>query len=86
MRLANRAAGIVDGRALIRPYVQAFRIGSETSFSMAVSNQYLMNQVNGSLEGMGSGFTLWNASNDYYMVTQPLGPAIAAHPAASTVR
>jgi hypothetical protein len=74
----RRAAWIVEGRALIRPYVQAFRIGSETSFSMPVSNQYLMNQVEGSLAGAGSGFTLWNASNDYYMVTKPLGPAIAA--------
>ncbi len=82
----KRSAWIVEGRSLIRPYVQAFRIGSETSFSMPVSNTYLMNQVNGSLEGAASGFTLWNASNDYYMVTRPLGPAIAAQPAASTVR
>ena len=82
----RRSAWIVEGRSLIRPYVQAFRIGSETSFSMAVSNTYLMNQVNGSLEGAASGFTLWNASNDYYMVTKPLGPAIEAVPAASTVR
>jgi hypothetical protein len=82
----KRSAWIVEGRSLIRPYVQAFRIGTETSFSMPVSNQYLMNQVNGSLEGAASGFTLWNASNDYYMVTMPLAPAIAAQPAASTVR
>ena len=74
----RRSAWIVEGRSIIRPYVQAFRIGSETSFSMPVSNTYLMNQVQGSLTGAASGFTLWNASNDYYMVTQPLGPLIAA--------
>jgi hypothetical protein len=75
---SRRSAWIVEGRSIIRPYVQAFRIGSETSFSMPVSNMYLMNQVQGSLAGAASGFTLWNASNDYYMVTQPLGPVIAA--------
>jgi hypothetical protein len=37
---------------------------------------YLVNQVQGSLQGAGSGFTLWNASNDYYMVTVPLAPII----------
>jgi hypothetical protein len=72
----RRSAWIVEGRSIIRPYVQAFRIGAETSFSMQVSTTYLMNQVQGSLKGAASGFTLWNASNDYYMVTAPLGPVI----------
>jgi hypothetical protein len=75
---SNRAVGIVDGRCLIRPFVQAFRIGGETSFSAATTSTYLMNQVRGSLESGASGFTLWNASNDYYMVTVPLGPVIAS--------
>ena len=75
---SNRAVGIVDGRCLIRPFVQAFRIGGETSFSAATTSTYLMSQVQGTLASGASGFTLWNASNDYYMVTVPLGPVIAS--------
>jgi hypothetical protein len=74
----KRSAYIVEGRSIIRPYVQAFRLGGETSFTPAVYSAYLLDQVNGTLEGAGSGFTMWNASNDYYMVTVPLGPIIAA--------
>jgi hypothetical protein len=73
----RRSAYIVEGRSVIRPYVQAFRIGGETSFTPAVYSTYLLNQVHGTLSGAGSGFTLWNASNDYYMVTVPLGPIIS---------
>ena len=72
----RRSAYIVEGRSLIRPYVQAFRIGGELDFKPPVYSTYLTNQVQGSIEGAGSGFTLWNASNDYYMVTAPLGPMI----------
>jgi len=72
----KRSAYIVEGRSIIRPYVQAFRIGGELNFPPATYSTYLLNQVQGSLEGAGSGFTLWNASNDYYMVTVPLGPMI----------
>ncbi len=72
----KRAAYMVEGRSLIRPYVQAFRIGGELAFDQSVYSTYLVNQVQGSLQGAGSGFTLWNASNDYYMVTVPLGPLI----------
>ena len=75
---SNRATGIVDGRALIRPYVQAFRIGGETAFSNATTGLYLVSQLQGTLGSAASGFTLWNASNDYYMVMQPLGPMIEA--------
>ncbi len=75
---SNRAVGIVDGRCLIRPFVQAFRIGGETSFSAATTSTYLVSQVQGALASAASGFTLWNASNDYYMVTVPLGPMIAS--------
>jgi hypothetical protein len=73
---SKRSAYIVEGRSIIRPYVQAFRIGGELAFPPAVYSTYLMNQVKGALEGASSGFTLWNASNDYYMVTVPLGPVI----------
>ena len=75
----RRAAYIVEGRSIIRPYVQAFRIGGELSFAPAVYSTYLQSQVQGTLAGAGSGFTLWNASNDYYMVTAPLGPLIQSH-------
>jgi hypothetical protein len=79
---SNRAVGIVDDRCLIRPFVQAFRIGGETSFSDATNSVYLLSQVQGALQSAASGFTLWNASNDYYMVTTPLGPLIASAAAA----
>jgi hypothetical protein len=72
----KRSRYIVEGRSIIRPYVQAFRLGGELNFAKPVYSTYLMNQVQGSIEGAGSGFTLWNASNDYYMVTAPLGPVI----------
>jgi hypothetical protein len=75
----RRAAYIVEGRSVIRPYVQAFRIGGELSFPPAVYSTYLQDQVQGTLAGAGSGFTLWNASNDYYMVTAPLGPLIQSY-------
>jgi hypothetical protein len=73
----RRSAYIVEGRSIIRPYVQAFRIGGELNFVPAVYSTYLQDQVEGTLAGAGSGFILWNASNDYYMVTVPLGPIIA---------
>ncbi len=66
----------MEGRSIIRPYVQAFRIGGELAFTPAYTPPTCSNQVQGSLGGAGSGFTLWNASNDYYMVTVPLGPII----------
>jgi hypothetical protein len=72
----KRSRYIVEGRSIIRPYVQAFRLGGELNFAKPVYSTYLTNQVQGSIEGAGSGFTLWNASNDYYMVTTPLGPVI----------
>jgi len=34
--------------------------------------QYLLNQVQGCLSAPASGFTLWNASNRYYMVPAAL--------------
>ena len=73
----KRSAYITEGRSIIRPYVQAFRIGGELSFTPQYYTSYLVNQVEGTLRGAGQGFTLWNASNDYYMVTVPLGPMIS---------
>jgi hypothetical protein len=81
----DRAARIVEGRCLIRPYVQAFRIGGELKFSPAVYTNYLVSQIQGSLQSASSGFTLWNASNDYYMVTVPLSQYLPATAAADAV-
>jgi hypothetical protein len=72
----DRAAEIVQGRSIIRPYVQAFRIGGELSFPPAVYSRYLVDEVQGALQGASSGFTLWNASNDYYMLTPALTSVI----------
>jgi hypothetical protein len=64
-----RAAQIVEGRSLIRPYVQAFRIGGELRMSRADYGRYLEVQLAGTLAAPSSGYTLWNASNSYYMAT-----------------
>jgi hypothetical protein len=83
---SDRAARIVGGRSVIRPWVQAFRLGRETSFSDEMSASYLLSQAEGALEGASSGFVFWNASNDYYMVPQPLGrylPGVLAQAALS---
>jgi len=66
----RRAQSIAGGRALVRPYVQAFLIGGETKFEEPVYSEYLFRQLTGARDS--SGFTLWNASNRYYMVTKPL--------------
>lgn len=76
----SRAAFMVQGRSIIRPYVQAFLIGGELSMSPAEYALYLTNQIEGAVAAPSSGFTLWNASNRYYMVTEPLTSYIPATP------
>lgn len=71
---STRANSIVNGRSIIRPYIQAFLIGGELEMEEQEYSSYLLEQIEGSLEAPGSGFTLWNASNNYYMVTLPLKP------------
>jgi hypothetical protein len=73
----SRAASIVGPRSIIRPYVQAFLIGRELSMGQREYSQYLTNEIEGTLAAPSSGFTLWNASNRYYMVVEPLGPYIS---------
>lgn len=68
----NRAYSIVKGRSLVRPYVQAFLLGGERKMTKPVYSKYLYNQIEGVLESSSPSFTLWNFSNDYYMVTKPL--------------
>jgi hypothetical protein len=70
----RRAQRMVQGRAHIRPYVQAFLIGRELRMEEDEYSRYLTRQLDGNRAAAGSGFTLWNASNRYYMVTEPLQP------------
>ena len=70
----RRAQRMVRGRAHIRPYVQAFLIGGELRMEEEEYGRYLTRQLDGNRAAAGSGFTLWNASNRYYMVTEPLQP------------
>ena len=75
----RRARHLVQGRSYIRPYVQAFLIGGELRMEEAEYGRYLRLQLEGNLTAGGTGFTLWNASNRYYMVTEPLRPYLSQH-------
>ena len=75
----RRARHLVQGRSYIRPYVQAFLIGSELSMAEEEYGRYLRLQLEGNRTAGGTGFTLWNASNRYYMVTEPLRPYLSQH-------
>jgi hypothetical protein len=77
-----RANIIVAGRSLIRPYIQAFLIGGELAMGVPEYSAYLRNQIEGALAAPCSGFTLWNASNRYYMVTSSLKPLLPQAPSA----
>ena len=70
----RRAQRMVQGRSYVRPYVQAFLIGKELRMEEEEFSDYLTRQLDGNRAAAGSGFTLWNASNRYYMVTEPLQP------------
>ena len=67
-----RAAEIVSGRSLIRPYVQAFLLPAEYYMEEDVYQEYLLKQLRGCRDADSSGWTLWNMSNNYYMVPEPL--------------
>lgn len=69
---SQRSNFISGGRSVIRPYVQAFLIGGELKFEEPDYSDYLIQQLEGAREGFASGFTLWNNSNRYYMVTRSL--------------
>jgi hypothetical protein len=71
----QRAKLMVGGNALIRPYVQAFLlrgIAPEQNLDVPQSAELLRRQLAGAQGSASSGYTLWNASNDYYMVTSSL--------------
>ena len=65
---SNRASIFSSGRVIIRPYVQAFLLGQERRVSKEVYLDYLFHQLRGIKESLGNGFSLWNASNIYYMI------------------
>ena len=67
-----RAAEITSGRSLIRPYVQAFLLPAEYYMEEDEYQEYLIKQLKGSKDADSSGWTLWNMSNRYYMVPEPL--------------
>ncbi len=76
-----RAEKIVDGRALIRPFVQSFLLlPNELAMDKSEYSDYLREQLEGAQEAHSSGFTLWNFGNNYYMVTFPLKPYVPARP------
>ncbi len=64
----RRARRLVEGRSVIRPYVQAFRVGWELKMEEEVYHRYLSMQLEGIFDAGGSGYTLWNNANRYYMV------------------
>jgi hypothetical protein len=73
----ERAKQIVAGGSLIRPYVQAFLLRylpPEESLDTPQAGQLLVRQLRAAQRAPASGYTLWNASNDYYMVTATLEP------------
>ena len=73
-RGVRRARRLARGRSFIRPYVQAFLIGGELNMDEEEYGRYLTLQLEGTRTAGAAGFTLWNASNRYYMVTEPLRP------------
>ncbi|WP_174220828.1 putative glycoside hydrolase [Borrelia turcica] len=69
---SNRAAVFSFNKTIIRPYVQAFLLGQERYVSKEIYLGYFSNQLRGIKESLGNGFSLWNASNIYYMVKNDL--------------
>jgi hypothetical protein len=73
----RRATSLVGENSLIRPYVQAFllrNVAPEAELGTAEAGSLLLAQVRAALAAPSSGYTLWNASNEYYMVTTSLAP------------
>jgi hypothetical protein len=71
---SNRAAFFVGNRSIVRPYIQAFLIGVERKYETEEYAAYLARQLDGTIASKAQGFTLWNASNIYYMISESLLP------------
>ncbi|MDC7127203.1 MAG: putative glycoside hydrolase, partial [Spirochaetales bacterium] len=67
-----RAKEMVNVRSLIRPYVQAFLLPFEYYMEEPDYQDYLIKQLVGCKNADSSGWALWNMSNNYYMVPEPL--------------
>ncbi len=67
-----RARKIAGERSIVRPYVQAFLIGAERNLEQPEYSRYLNMQIKGLYDAGSSGFTLWNASGIYYMVSDSM--------------
>lgn len=75
-----RADVLTGGESIIRPYLQAFLLtGQELRMTAPVYTEYLLKQVTGTLASPAAGFTLWNNSNRYYMVREPLDQYLRPH-------
>lgn len=64
----SRALQLTGGKTIIRPYVQAFMMPNERSRDDIDYRLYLQEQLKGVEAGHGSGFILWNNTNQYYML------------------
>ncbi|MCX7882291.1 MAG: hypothetical protein N2314_03600 [Brevinematales bacterium] len=65
---SKRNRWIAKHQSLVRPYVQAFKIG--VSYDRKYYNEaYVQREIEGVWKGEGSGYTLWNMGGDYRIVT-----------------
>ncbi|MBN2735358.1 MAG: hypothetical protein JXR70_00150 [Spirochaetales bacterium] len=74
----RRTAMLGNYNIVVRPYMQAFlmNIYGEMSMTPQEYEFFLDTQAKGALDGHASGFTFWNASNNYYMIANDLSPYI----------
>lgn len=62
---SRRAAMITNGNAIIRPYLQAFKLLSPTW-----GPGYITSQVKAAVDGGCDGYTFWNAGGNYEMINK----------------
>ncbi len=68
-----RASAIARGKALIRPYVQAFYL--DVSYDQAYyGKKYVLQEIRGVREGIGQGMTFWNNAGRYDDLVGTYGP------------
>ena len=59
-----RSLNLTRNRAVIRPYIQAFKMMNSSIWGPS----YINNQIKAVEDSKNSGFTFWNARGDYKMV------------------
>lgn len=68
-----RASAIARGKALIRPYVQAFYL--DVSYDQAYyGKKYVLQEIRGVREGINQGMTFWNNAGRYDDLVETYGP------------